>query len=97
MELSASSYRECAQLIISAHSHRSPPASRPGYHATTEGLPLYRTLGAFRRQVFLLFVSKGTAMVFLGLALGFAGGIGLGAILIFVIQKSYFGRSIKWT
>ena len=31
------------------------------------------------------------------LALGFAGGIGLGAILIFVIQKSYFGWSIKWT
>ena len=60
-------------------------------------IALYRTLGAFRRQVFLLFVSKGTAMAFLGLALGFAGGIGLGAILIFVIQKSYFGWSIEWT
>ena len=33
-------------------------------------IALYRTLGAFRRQVFLLFVSKGTAMAFLGLALG---------------------------
>ncbi len=60
-------------------------------------IALYRTLGAFRRQVFLLFVSKGTAMAILGLALGFAGGIGLGAILIFVIQKSYFGWSIEWT
>jgi len=60
-------------------------------------IALYRTLGAFRRQVFLLFVSKGTAMAFLGLALGFAGGIGLGAILIFVIQKSYFGWTIEWT
>ncbi len=60
-------------------------------------IALYRTLGAFRRQVFLLFVSKGTAMAFLGLALGFTGGIGLGAILIFVIQKSYFGWSIEWT
>ena len=60
-------------------------------------IALYRTLGAFRRQVFLLFVSKGTAMAFLGLALGFTGGIGLGATLIFVIQKSYFGWSIEWT
>ena len=60
-------------------------------------IALYRTLGAFRRQVFLLFVSKGTAMAILGLVLGFAGGIGLGAILIFVIQKSYFGWSIEWT
>ncbi len=59
-------------------------------------IALYRTLGAFRRQVFLLFVSKGTAMAFLGLVLGFAAGIGLGAILIFVIQKSYFGWSIEW-
>ncbi|MDE0342787.1 MAG: ABC transporter permease [Deltaproteobacteria bacterium] len=60
-------------------------------------IALYRTLGAFRRQVFLLFLSKGTAMAFLGLTLGFSGGIGLGAILIFVIQKSYFGWSIEWT
>ena len=60
-------------------------------------IALYRTMGAFRRQVFLLFVSKGTTMAFLGLMLGFAGGIGLGAILIFVIQKSYFGWSIEWT
>ena len=60
-------------------------------------IALYRTLGAFRRQVFLLFVSKGAAMAFLGLSLGFAGGIGLGAVLIFVIQKSYFGWSIEWT
>ena len=60
-------------------------------------IALYRTLGAFRRQVFLLFVSKGTAMAFLGLALGYTGGLGLGVILIFVIQKSYFGWSIEWT
>ncbi len=60
-------------------------------------IALYRTLGAFRRQVFRLFVSKGTAMAFLGLVLGFTGGIGLGVTLIFVIQKSYFGWSIEWT
>ena len=60
-------------------------------------IALYRTLGAFRRQVFLLFVSKGAAMAFLGLALGFAAGTGLGVVLIFVIQKSYFGWSIEWT
>lgn len=60
-------------------------------------IALYRTLGAFRRQVFWLFVSKGTAMACLGLTLGFAGGIGLGVVLIFIIQKSYFGWSIEWT
>ena len=60
-------------------------------------IALYRTLGAYRRQVFLLFVSKGTAMAFLGLAMGYAAGIALGVILIFVIQKSYFGWSIEWT
>ena len=60
-------------------------------------IALYRTLGAFRTQVFRLFVGKGTAMAFMGLALGLAAGIGLGAVLIFVIQKSYFGWSIEWT
>ncbi len=60
-------------------------------------IALYRTLGAFRRQVFLLFVSKGAAMAFLGLAMGYAAGAGLGVVLIFVIQKSYFGWSIEWT
>ena len=43
-------------------------------------IALYRTLGAYRRQVFLLFVSKGTAMAFLGLAMGYAAGIALGVI-----------------
>lgn len=60
-------------------------------------IALYRTLGAFRTQVFRLFVGKGTAMAFMGLVLGFAAGVGLGAVLIFVIQKSYFGWSIEWT
>ena len=60
-------------------------------------IALYRTLGAFRTQVFRLFVGKGTALAFMGLALGLAAGVGLGAVLIFVIQKSYFGWSIEWT
>ena len=50
-------------------------------------IALYRTLGAYRRQVFLLFVSKGTAMAFLGLAMGYAAGIALGVILIFRHSK----------
>jgi len=59
-------------------------------------IALYQTLGAYRRQIFWLFVNKGLAMASLGLLLGFVGGIGLGGILIFIIQKSYFGWSIQW-
>ena len=60
-------------------------------------IALYQTLGARRRQIFWLFVNKGIAMACLGLVLGFVGGVGLGATLIFIVQKSYFGWSIQWT
>lgn len=60
-------------------------------------IALYQTLGAYRRQIFWLFVDKGTAMACLGLVLGFLGGAGVGAVLIFIIQRSYFGWSIQWT
>ena len=59
-------------------------------------IALYQTLGARRRQIFWLFVNKGVAMACLGLVLGFVSGLGLGVILIFIIQKSYFGWSIQW-
>jgi len=60
-------------------------------------IALYQTLGAYRSQIFWLFVNKGIAMASLGVALGFLGGVALGAVLIFIIQKSYFGWSIEWS
>lgn len=60
-------------------------------------IALYQTLGAYRRQIFRLFLNKGVAMACLGLVFGLVGGVGLGVILIFIIQKSYFGWSIQWT
>jgi putative ABC transport system permease protein len=58
-------------------------------------LALYRALGARRRQLFGLFVGKGLAMGLLALALGLAGGVALAAILIFVINRAYFGWTIQ--
>jgi putative ABC transport system permease protein len=58
-------------------------------------LALYRALGATRLQVFRLFVSKGVAMALLGLAIGAAGGAALAALLIFVINRTYFGWTIQ--
>lgn len=58
-------------------------------------LALYRALGAARRQVFGLFVSEGVGMGALGLALGAGGGAALAAILIFVINRTYFGWTIQ--
>lgn len=58
-------------------------------------LALYRALGAVPRQVFGLFVSEGVGMGVLGLALGMAGGGVLAGILIFVINRTYFGWTIQ--
>jgi putative ABC transport system permease protein len=62
-------------------------------------LALYRSLGASRRQLFGLFVGKGVSMAGLALGLGMAGGIALAAILVFVINRAYFGWTIElhWT
>ena len=58
-------------------------------------LALYRALGASRAQIFRVFMGKGLAMGILGLAMGILGGIILAAILIFVINRTYFGWTIQ--
>ena len=58
-------------------------------------LALYRAIGATRRQVFGLFVGKGLGMGLLGLVMGVGGGIALAMVLIFVINRAYFGWTIQ--
>ena len=58
-------------------------------------LALLRALGATRRQVFVLFLGEGTAMGLLGLVLGLGGGTGLAALLILVINRVWFGWTIR--
>jgi putative ABC transport system permease protein len=57
-------------------------------------LALYRALGAARSQVFRVFVAQGIGMGLLGLALGAIGGLALAWILIFLINRTYFGWTI---
>ena len=58
-------------------------------------LALYRALGALRTQIFRVFLGEGLAIGVFGMALGLAGGIGLAAILIYVINPAYFGWTIR--
>ena len=58
-------------------------------------LALYRALGAHRRQVFRFFVGKGAGIGVLGLVIGMAAGLVLAWILIFVINRAYFGWTIR--
>jgi len=58
-------------------------------------LALLRSLGATRRQIFGLFLGEGAAMGMLGLMLGVAGGVGLAALLILVINRQWFGWTIQ--
>jgi putative ABC transport system permease protein len=57
-------------------------------------IALYRALGASRPQIFRVTLGQGLAMSSVGLALGAAGGSALAAILIFVINKAWFGWTI---
>ncbi len=57
-------------------------------------LALYRALGATRRQIFRVFLGKGLGIAGFGLALGLPAGIGLALILIFVINRAFFGWTI---
>ena len=59
-------------------------------------LALYRALGARRRQIFRIFLGKGLGMGLMGLGLGLAGGLLLALILIFIINRSYFGWTIQF-
>jgi putative ABC transport system permease protein len=58
-------------------------------------LALYRALGATTGQVFRLFVAEGLGIGALGLALGLAAGVALAGILVFVINRAYFGWTIQ--
>jgi len=58
-------------------------------------LAVYRALGAHRRQVFRFFVGKGLGIGVFGLALGALGGGALSAVLIYVINRAYFGWTIQ--
>ncbi len=58
-------------------------------------LALYRALGAQRLQVFSLFMQKGLGMAGLATVLGTVGGIALAAILVFIINRAFFGWTIQ--
>ena len=58
-------------------------------------LALCRSLGARGRQLFGVFVGKGLSMGVMGLALGSVGGVLLAGLLIYVINRSYFGWTIQ--
>ena len=60
-------------------------------------LALYRSLGAARAQLFRLFVGEGLGIGAYGLVLGWIGGMGLAVILVFVINRAWFGWTIRWS
>jgi putative ABC transport system permease protein len=59
-------------------------------------LALYRALGATRRQIFRIFLGKGMAIGVLALLMGAAGGLILACILIYVVNRAYFGWTIQF-
>jgi len=59
-------------------------------------LALYRSLGAVRSQILRIFLGKGLGMALGGLALGAAGGTALSLILIYMINRAYFGWTIHF-
>jgi len=58
---------------------------------------LYRALGASRLQVFRVFLGKGVGMAVCGQVLGAAGGAALAIILVYLINRAYFGWTILLT
>ena len=54
---------------------------------------LLRSLGATRRQVFLVFLGRAAGIALTGLVLGAAGGAGLALALVEIINPAWFG----WT
>jgi putative ABC transport system permease protein len=56
-------------------------------------LALYRALGASRPQIFRVFLGKGLTLAIFGIGMGSAGGLALALILVFGINRAYFG----WT
>ncbi len=66
-----------------------------GRERATE-LALYRSLGATRGQIFRLGLSEGAGLGVLGLALGLLGGAVLAVILILLINRAWFGWTIRF-
>jgi putative ABC transport system permease protein len=59
---------------------------------------LYRALGATRGQIFSVFLGRGLGIAATGVALGLAGGAGLAATLVGLVNPAWFGWSfpIEW-
>lgn len=64
-------------------------------HEQVSELALYRSIGATRGQLFRVYVGKGLGMGAFGLLLGLFGGVLLAGLLIFVINRAYFGWTIQ--
>ncbi len=58
-------------------------------------LALLRALGTTRARIARLFMLEGLSMTLLGLILGLVGGCGLAALLILVINRDWFGWTIR--
>jgi putative ABC transport system permease protein len=56
---------------------------------------LLRSLGATRRQIAAVFITQGLGIGALGLLIGFAGGLLLMIILVFMINRAYFGWTVQ--
>ena len=59
-------------------------------------IALYRSLGATRAQVFLLFVGRGLGIASIGLALGAACGAALSVVLVGLVNPAWFGWTIAF-
>ena len=57
-------------------------------------LALYRALGAERWQIFRVYLGKGLGMSVAGIALGSLAGIVFALILVFVVNRAFFGWTI---
>jgi putative ABC transport system permease protein len=60
----------------------------------TSELALYRALGASRLQIFRIYLGKGLGMGAAGIALGSVAGVGFAWILIYVVNRAFFGWTI---
>ncbi|MBC7794757.1 MAG: FtsX-like permease family protein, partial [Clostridia bacterium] len=58
-------------------------------------LALYGALGATRGQLFRLFVGHGVVLACFGVALGAIGGGALALVLVYLINRVYFGWTIQ--
>ncbi len=57
-------------------------------------LALYRALGAQRSQIFRVYLGKGLGMGLCGIALGTLAGIAFALVLIYVVNRAFFGWTI---